>query len=63
MPHGREKSGNQEKSGKTNTNDKSNEKSGKNGGLKKSQEKIKKKTSDFVSSILQNSLYLNTFNW
>ena len=26
-------------------------------------EKIILKTSDFVSSNLQNSLYLNTFNW
>ena len=30
MPHGQEKSGNQEKSGKTKKNDKSQEKSGKN---------------------------------
>ena len=33
MPHGQEKSKNQEKSGKTKKNDKSQEMSGKNGGF------------------------------
>ena len=40
LPHGQEKSGNQEKSGKTKKNDKSQEKSGKNGGFLK---KVRKK--------------------
>ena len=33
LPHGQEKSGNQEKSGKTKKNDQSQEKSGKKGGF------------------------------
>ena len=41
MPHGQEKSGNQEKSGKTKKNYKSQEKSGKNGGFLK---KVRKKS-------------------
>ena len=35
LPHGQEKSGNQEKSGKTKKNDRSQEKSGKNRGVLK----------------------------
>ena len=66
MPHGQEKSGNQEKSGKTKKNDKSQEKSGKNGGfLKKVRKKSGKifiKTSDIVSSNLFNSFYFKAFD-
>ena len=52
MPHGQEKSGNQEKSGKTKKNDKSQEKSGKMGGFWKKSRKKFIKTSDIVSSNL-----------
>ena len=59
-------SGNQEKSGKTKKNDKSQEKSGKNGGFLK---KIRKnsgifflKTSDIVSSNLYNSFCFKAFD-
>ena len=53
------------KSGKTKKNDKSQRRQLEMGIFEKIQKKFKKKTSDFVSSLskLQNSLYLNTFNW
>ena len=57
MPHGQEKSGNQEKLLK---NDKSQEKSGKNGGFWKKSGKKNFKTSDFLSSTLPN---LKGFKW
>ena len=43
LPHGQEKSGNQEKSGKNKKNDKSQEKSGKNGSFCKKSGKVRKK--------------------
>ena len=51
---------NQENSGKTKKNDKSQVKVG---VLEKSQETFIKKTSDFVSSNLLNFLYLKAFDW
>ena len=55
MPHGQEKSGNQEKLGNTKKSDKSKEKSGKNSGFWNKAGKIRKnilKKSDLVSSNL-----------
>ena len=65
MPLGQKKSVNQEKSGKSKKNDKSQEKMG---VFKKSPEKsgnlIKlRKMSDFVSLNLQNSLFSKAFIW
>ena len=51
LPHGQEK---------LKKNDKSQVKIGVFGKVRK---KLKKKTSNFVSSNLQNSLYLKAFNW
>ena len=60
LQHGKEKSGYQEKSGKTKKNDKNQEKSGKMVVFEKKPEKSGNfffKTSNFFSSKLQNSLY------
>ena len=54
------RSGKVRKSGKAKKDDKSQVKMG---VFEKSQENIKKKTSDFVSSNLPNSLYLKAFEW